>query len=654
VCGIGGLFTAAPLGDALATAVPAQLSAMGAALSHRGPDGQGRWWGGHAGLCHARLAIIDLATGQQPMVSQAEAGRTHSGGAGPGGAGPGGPDGATVLVFNGEIYNYRALRDGLARGGYPFRTQSDTEVILALYERDGIDAFAQLRGMYAVGLWDGRRRMGVLARDGLGIKPLFYQETPAALYFASEAKAILAATGAGATLDESSLHLLLNFRYLPGGRSLFRGIRQLAPGEVLSFQPGAEGAAGAARVTRARRFLQPPPPPGPLLPVLRDSVQAHLTADVEVATYLSGGLDSATVTALARESVPDLHTFTLAVGDDPREAEYAAETARLLGVRNSQAAPTVDLASALPRLLWHLELPKINALQVGLVARLAAGQVKVALSGLGGDELFYGYRAHGIMAQAARVAALAPQALTRTAGHCAAALAAAVGPPWGEPERAARMLAALGDWPRVYGLLRNVWDSPGLRRRIYGERMLDLALPDAFDELRGLWPNEPDPVAAMARYEWEQKMVNDLLWQEDRVSMAVGLEVRVPFVDAHLHAWAQHQGRAALMPGGEKKGLFRREIAALLPATVLTRPKSGFQIDSPAFFHAELQGLAAEYLSPERCRAHGLFNPAFVAAIRRQPPRRGLRWHYFLLFFMLLTHMWLEVFPQHPGIAAPP
>jgi asparagine synthase (glutamine-hydrolysing) len=500
-----------------------------------------------------------------------------------------------------------------------------------------VAAFERLRGMYACALWDGHRRQGVLARDGCGIKPLFYRHSAEHLYFASEAKAILAATG-DCALDEGQLHLLLNFRYLPGEGSLFRGISQVAPGEVITWIPDG-------RLHQAPHFLRPEPPEEGLIPTLRDAVAAHLTADVEVGAYLSGGMDSAAIAALAHESSPGLRTFTLAMGDDACEAAHAAETARLLGVGNLQAAPDVDAAALLPRLVWHLETPKINALQIALVSRLAARSVKVVLSGLGGDELFYGYRAHGYMDWAARLAGHLPRPLTTAAGGLAAFALSQAGPPWGEPERAARMLSALGDWPRVYGLLRNVWDAPGLRRRIYGPRMLDAPLPDAFATLAALWPRGPDPVIAMARFEWRQKMVNDLLWQEDRASMAYGLEVRVPFLDPHLAAWAAARPRATLMPGGQLKGLFRRELSTLLPAPILRRPKSGFQVDAPTFFHQHLRPLAAVYLTEEAIRAHGLFNPDFVTETLRRPPAKSLRWHYFILYFMLLTHLWLAAFP---------
>lgn len=609
MCGIAGWFGESGLADAAS----ARLTDMVAAIAHRGPDGQGQRLYARGALGHARLSIIDLATGQQPMEAQ----------------------GATIS-FNGEIYNYRALRKELIARGIRFRTESDTEVILALYRLDGMQGWARLRGMYAFALWDQTRGLGYLVRDPLGIKPLFFAESKTALLFASEAKGILAHGALAPQLDEGALHLVMNFRYLPGSGSLFRGIRQLPPGQVLEWS-----AAGWRVFSLAAR---PPEMTVEPLAALRESVAAHLTADVEVGAYLSGGLDSAAVVALARTGGLR-RTFTLAVGDDPAEAENALASARLLGVENARGEAGGALEHALPALIRALEVPKINALQVSQLVELAAGQVKVVLSGLGGDELFYGYRAYQILAQAAWWQRRSPRWLNQVLGETAAnVLRRATALPWTEAERALRMLAALGAWPRVYGLLRNLWDTPQLRRLIYGPRLLEADLPDPWQTLAAAWPNEPDPVTAAARFEWREKMVNDLLWQEDRVSMARGLEVRVPFVDQPLAGAVGQLSRAALMPGGRPKGLMRNLLQPVLPALIMQRPKSGFQVNAPAFFHQQLMPLASEWLSDARLRDTGLFNPVFVRRVLACRANKAARWHYFMLYLMLMSQLWLEEF----------
>lgn len=623
MCGIAGWFALAPnAGDA-----GMRIDAMLASIAHRGPDGSGKALFSQAALGHVRLAIIDLDGGTQPMRAL---------------------DRDLTISFNGEIYNYRALRDELIGRGYRFRTQSDTEVVLNLYLAWGLSGLHRLRGMYAFALWDADRQEGVLARDPLGIKPCFVHTTPGGdLLFASEAKALLATDPGLRELDPAALHLLMNFRYLPGDLTLFRRIRQLPAGQVWTWS-----RAGI------RQSVIGSPPPGdtqlPVIDALRESVRLHLTADVEVGTYLSGGVDSAAITALCRETGAVSRTFTLAVGDDPREAEYAARSADLLGVWNLCEAPFTDVAANLPRLIWHLEIPKVNALQVYQLAAFAARHVKVVLSGLGGDELFLGYNAHRIVHQVERLNRVLPGWVTRPAGRACAAVIGRLAPlPWSEPERAARMFAALGHWDRVYGLIRNLWDSPTLRRQVYGPRMLDEDLPDAFTVLSDGWQAHGTAVEDMAAYEWRQKMVNDLLWQEDRVSMAHGLEVRVPFVDAVFAQRVQGLGEARLMPRGRPKAYMREMLANLVPAEVLARPKSGFQVDAPTFVKQHLGGLLDDWLAGPPKDPTALFNPQFARLVRGTRPGSNPRWHFFMLYLMLGTRVWESVFIG-PGSVAPP
>ena len=619
MCGLGGWFSPA---EARADG-EAVLAGMRAALAHRGPDGDGCVTVRHAALVHTRLAIIDLASGQQPMHSA---------------------DGRYSIVFNGEIYNYRELRRAPPLHGAVFRTDSDTEVILHLVARAGIDALAQLRGMYALAIWDAQQRRGWLARDPYGIKPLFWtQGADGALSFASEAKALLAA-GVDARLDAGALHLVMNFRYLPGDGSLFRGVHQLAPGSVLSWSlPGRHRTHALAAPSGAATSTD-------LLAALGDSVRAHLTADVEVGTYLSGGIDSAAITALARDaSATPMRTFTVDVGDDPHEARNAARTAQLLGVSNLCASDD-PAAASLAAAVWHVELPKVNALQIGMVARHAARHVKVVLSGLGGDELFLGYRLHGMLRGARRAGRL-PAILRRLAAASALPLARARAVPFSEPERALKALHAAGDWPRVYALLRNVWDGEFARERIYGPRMLAAELPDALESLRALWPGGPDPLRAGAAFEWRHKMVNDLLWQEDRMSMAHGLEVRVPFVDPIFAGQVQRLDESELMPGGELKGLLKKLLRPLLPAQVLARPKSGFQVEAGRFVGESLSAWVARLLSPQRVEQHALFNVDFVRSVLAAPRTRAWRWHWFMLYLMLGAHLWLELFENGRSVA---
>ncbi|MBS1213811.1 MAG: asparagine synthase (glutamine-hydrolyzing) [Proteobacteria bacterium] len=608
MCGISGFFSQPPIDEA--AQIP-KLEKMRAALAHRGPDGSGITTFRHAALVHNRLAIIDLDGGAQPLS---------------------GASGDTSIVFNGEIYNYRELRASLKH--YPFRTHSDTEVLLALYETEGTAGWRRLRGMYAFALWDNALQKGFLVRDPMGIKPLFYAQVGDRLLFASEAKGILAYTNE-VSLDPEALHQLLNFRYVTGNASLFRGVRQLPPAGMIAWDRDQVDFSGIT------------PAPAPLERELgitfRTAVERHLVSDVPVGCFLSGGIDSALVAKLAADRIR-ISSYTLEVGDDPGEADNAQETARWLAISNQRAPFALDDPIAMHReLVWHLETPKVNALQGAMLAAFTARHVKVALSGLGGDELFFGYNAHRLLWLAQIAGRLLPFGANRLLA-LAAGKRKAGSAPWTETERTVRMLETLPDWARVYGLLRNVWDAPTLRRTIYGERMRDQRLPDSFQWLTGAFPRGKDAVAAMAEFELKNKLVNDLLWQEDRVSMRVGLETRVPFLDWDLAQWALHRPRSDLMPWGRRKFRLRQFAATQLPPAILQRPKSGFQMDIVAAAHGILKPVFAEYLSDERLRRHRLFNPAFVHSIRRLPPSKGLRWHYFLLYLMAQSHIFLEEF----------
>jgi asparagine synthase (glutamine-hydrolysing) len=620
MCGISGFFSAAPLveGEELN-----RLGRMRDALAHRGPDGHGRRMFGHAALVHNRLAIIDLETGQQPLTSAS---------------------GSAHVVFNGEIYNFRELRAQL--GDYPFRTRSDTEVILALYEKEGPAGWRRLRGMYAFALWDEARQCGYLARDPMGIKPLFFAEVDRRLVFGSEAKALLA-YGFRAVLDPGALHQLMNFRYVAGDGSLFDGVRQLEAAALLEWCPQGidlrpRFLAAPERPQRTTRGALAIADVDDLGARLERAVAGHLVSDVPVGCYLSGGIDSAVIAKLASAHTP-LSSYTLEAGDDPAEADHAADTAAWLGIENHrQALVAPDVVGMHRALVRHLEVPKVNAVQGMVLAEFAARHVKVALSGIGGDELFYGYNAHRIMWLAAGARRLLPGGSNRVLASLLSGFGSSGD--WSERSRSAAMLAAMPDWARVYGLLRNVWDAPQMRRDLYGERLLDARLPQSFAWLAERFPEGQDPVAAMAAFEMENKLVNDLLWNEDRVAMRVGLECRVPFLDADLVEHLRSRPRDRLMPFGRKKYLLRRYAKRILPAAILKRPKSGFQLDITGAAQSFLKPLFDTYLSEERTRAHRLFNHEFVARVRQAPPRRGMRWHWFVLYLMAQTHLLMEEF----------
>jgi len=617
MCGICGWFTKQVIPKEVASQ---KLQKMMQAIQHRGPDGRGQMHWKHAAMGHLRLAIIDLETGQQPLSS---------------------PENRFTISFNGEIYNYRELRQQLKQQ-YDFKTKSDTEVILALYTLHGISGFNRLRGMYAFSIWDELDNKGILVRDPYGIKPLFWSDNKGREFlFASEAKGILSA-GHGSTLDENSLHLLMNFRYIPGDRTLFRDINQLPPGGILTWQNGSH------KLEKHSPFINFSTEENNTLYCLTDSVQKHLTSDVEVGCYLSGGIDSAAIAAIANPLLDGkLKSFTLETGDDPEEATNAAITAKSYGIQNIQYQLSENITDHLPRLLFHLELPKINAWQNYQLAASTSQHVKVALSGLGGDELYLGYKAHKILHINERLSHYCPHWLSHLAGKSISSITSFTSPlEWSEQQRIGMMLEHLPQWPYVYGLLRNVWDLPGMRQKIYGERMMDASLQNGFELISQDHAWKLPPVAAMADFEFRNKMVNDLLWQEDRVSMAHGLEVRVPFIDILMKHDSQSYSVDQLMPDGKIKSHLRRSLTPLLKPEILNRPKSGFQVNAADFFHQHLSSLSEEWLTQSRISEYGLFNPTFVKQVLSKKPKTLYRWHYFILYFMLMTQMWTQMFEQ--------
>lgn len=597
------------------------LRKMMRSINHRGPDGSGTAVTSHACLGHVRLSIIDLENGQQPMYSH---------------------DRRFVITFNGEIYNYVDLRNQLMSLGHTFNTHSDTEVILELYRRYGSNGFSRLRGMYAFALWDNEDMCALLVRDPMGIKPFFLQQTAdGQIVFASEAKAIIAKSASTPVLEPAHLHLLMNFRYIPGNASLFKGIDQLPPGTIIRWQPG--------KTLNISNIEVPEDTKGTTLDILRESVHLHMTSDVEIGCYLSGGIDSATIATLGKEKSNNImQTFTINVGDDPMEAVNAAETAAHLGLLNTEFSLENIVAQDFHEILWHLEVPKINAVQNWFLARFTSQHVKVVLSGLGGDELFLGYNIHKFISHLHSVSKfLTPKLASIFGTGLNTILRSFDRPSWSESERSSLILRDLYNWSKVYGLIRNVWDTPQLRTNIYGERMLDNKLPDAFDYLARHWPESSDPVIASAKFEWDNKLLNDLLWQEDRLSMAHGLEVRTPYVDRHMYNHVRKIPRTALMHRGHPKAYMKHMLSDILPPNILNRPKSGFQVASYEFFHKHLSLLAREQLDEKTMRENGLFNYNFVKHVLSFKPTKRLRWHYFILYFMILSQMWVQIFESN-------
>ena len=569
---------------------PARLAAMSATLVHRGPDSEGTLLDGAAGLAARRLSIIDLTGGDQPIANE---------------------DGTVHVVQNGEIYNHAELRAELERAGHRFRTRCDTEVLVHLYEERGTAFADRLRGMFAVAIWDARgpARL-VLARDRFGIKPLVYRHAGDELAFASELRAL-----PRGEVDLDALEAFLAFNSIPAPLTIFRDCRKLPAGHVLTWEDG--------RVS-TERFARPAPVPADevrgeedaelveeLRARLRDSVRAHLVSDVPVGVLLSGGVDSSALAALAaEESSEPLRTFS--IGFEERSFDELAD-ARLVaeryGTQHRELVLRPDAALLLPALAEAFDEPfaDSSALPTYLVSRLAAEDVKVALSGEGGDELFGGYYTYAADLLALRVGRLARLARPLVERLPSSSARASFDYRAKRFVRGAHLppLERHHAWKEIFST--DARASLTERRTTFDP--VDL-LRARFAETEGA-----DLLARLQDVDLGVYLVDDLLVKTDRASMAHSLEARVPFCDTVVSNLALALPSRHKIRGLAKKVLLRRAVEPLLPRRVVHGRKRGFSIPAAAWLRGELEPFARETLASVTLRRQGFFAPEAVARL---------------------------------------
>ena len=580
MCGICGIVSASgPAG-------PDRLARMSAKLVHRGPDSHGAYVDGPVALAARRLAIIDLATGDQPIANEDE---------------------TIHVVQNGELYNYRELRAELERAGHRFRTQGDTEVLVHLYEQEGTAFARRLRGMFAVALWDAKRRRLVLARDRFGIKPLYYRVHGGGLEFASELRSL-----PRGEIDLDALEAFLAFNSIPTPLTIFRDARKLPPGHVLTWEDGN---------VRLEGFARPAPVPADelreddeaelieeLRARLRDSVRAHLVADVPVGVLLSGGIDSSALAALAaQETSEPVRTFS--IGFEERSFDELAD-ARLVAERyetqHREIVLRPDAALLLPALADAFDEPfaDSSALPTYLVSQLAAEDVKVALSGEGGDELFggyYTYVADLLAARTGRLARLARPVVERLPSSTARA----------SFDYKAKRFARGAHLPPLER--HHAWKeifSAEARAQLTGRRH-DFDPVDLYRE-RFAETEGAELLARLQDVDLGIYLVDDLLVKTDRASMAHSLEARVPYLDPAVAAFALALPRRHRVNGLRKKVLLRKAVAPLVPDPIVRGKKRGFSIPAAAWLRGELEPFARDTLSAETLHRQGFFSAETV------------------------------------------
>jgi asparagine synthase (glutamine-hydrolysing) len=605
------------------------LERMTRLLAHRGPDDEGYHRDPGCGLGMRRLAIIDLTAGHQPMTNET---------------------GTVWVVFNGEIYNYRELREELVGAGHRFATQSDTEVLVHGYEQWGDDLPLRLRGMFAFAVRDLERRRTVVVRDHFGIKPLYWAEAGGAVVFASEIKSLLAWPRLSRELDRAALDQYLSFLYVPDPRTIFRDVRALPPAHSLVID---EAGVRVRRYWQFRpqlgRYRSPAEACAAVRAVFEDSVRAQMVADVPLGVFVSGGIDSTGILAMmTRHATSRVQSFTIGFGARERnwdELEPARRVARHFDTEHHEFRIEPDVVELLPRAVRHFDQPFANPTAV--ILYLLAGEtrrhVKVALAGTGGDELFAGYPRYLGM-QVYRRWRLLPEPLRRAAATLARRLARDATDGRLGPQRARRFLeGGAGGWDDCYVRLMAVLDQER-KRSLYTP---DLAAATAAEDSAAFLRAHLTGVAGIA--EPERLMGADLatylpgnqLAYGDRMSMAQSLEVRVPFVDQRLVDVAGAIPLAWKTPRLRTKGLLRRALAGELPREILAAPKRGLNLPIALWFRGPLLGWVRSLLAPERLRRRGLLRPEAVAAVVGEHAA-GRRDHSLFLWALLVLEVWLQ------------
>ena len=621
MCGIAGRFNYDPLRPVDRDV----LEAMTDAVSHRGPDAAGYHIAPGVGLGHRRLSIIDLSTGDQPLANE---------------------DGTVWTVFNGEIYNFAEVRRELIAHGHQFRTGSDTEVIVHGYEQWGARCVEKFRGMFAFAVWDARARRLLLARDRVGVKPLYYAELPGkGIVFGSELKSLLEDPDVPREWRPDAIDAYLTLLYIPAPATIYRGIHKLEPGHVLLAERGAFHVSrywdleftGDGSDAREADYLEE------LDSLLRESVALRQIADVPLGAFLSGGIDSSAVAAYMVETSPQA-PVTISVGFDHAaydELAHARRVAEHLGCDFHPRTVTPDIVTLLPKLAWHFDEPfaDSSAVPTYYVSKAARELVTVALSGDGGDELWAGYTRHRVerFEQSAR-AALGPAAAV--AGLLGRALPLSV-----KGARSLRHLAASPDQAyaikHAYGMF-----EPDAKARLYTpDFAASVRHADPFAIFRDAYARcaSSDPLDRGLYVDVHTYMVDDILTKVDRMSMAVSLEAREPLLDHRLLEFAARVPSSLKLKDGRGKYLLRKALQRKVPPEILDRGKHGFEAPIGEWLRGPLAPMADALLSDGRLRDRGVLDDAEVSRLWTEH-RDGRADHRHRLWQLMMLELWFRQF----------
>lgn len=637
MCGITGIYGDLPL---------ERIYAMNHLVAHRGPDDEGFWTDAAHGVAlgHRRLSIIDLsADGRQPMTNA---------------------DGSLRITFNGEIYNYRELRAELVGRGYRFRTQSDTETILHLYDAEGDDCVKRLNGIFAFALWDARRQRMLITRDHFGIKPLYYSSLTRvagnAVVFGSELKSLLVHPEIARDLDAQAIHQYLSFIWSTAPHTMLRGVRKLEPGYRLIVEKGRivrhecyyDLPYDGTRLhgTRAEHLAQ-------LRELVAQAVQRQMVSDVPVGAFLSGGLDSSSVVAMMRPAGAERpRCYTINFGEDapadenPHDLEFARMAAKHLNADLCEVYVKPDVVEFIEKMVYILDEPQADpaCINVSLIAAQArADGYKVLLSGAGGDDIFTGYRRH-LALKLEKYWGWLPQPARNFLAYGVKDLGVA-----GKLTRRVHKYFTNAPMPAQDRLLSYfVWNTEEVRRSLYAPALAqELADYDTLQPLRETLariPDERDPLQQMLYLEAKHFLPDHNLNYTDKMSMLHGIETRVPLLDLDLVKFAVHLAPSEKLVGRTLKAAFKDAMRGDLPATIIDRPKTGFGAPLRRWIREDLRDMVRDVLSEKALRQRGLFDAAAVQTLIARNERQEVDASY-LIFSLMCIEMWLRNFADAPA-----
>jgi asparagine synthase (glutamine-hydrolysing) len=603
-----------------------RLRRMRDVLRHRGPDGEGLWTEGAVGLAHRRLSIVDISGGSQPMTTADE---------------------KVWITFNGEIYNHPALKPQLEARGHRYRTRSDTETILHIYEDAGDACVEQLRGMFAFAIWDRQKRKLLLGRDRLGIKPLYYAQTDEHILFASEIKAILASGYVRPALNERVIPEYLATGFVSGPETFFRGVRKVLPGRTMTW-------TASSRV-RERRYWHIPESATDIRVDLRketdelrgrltDAVRSHLMSDVPVGLFLSGGIDSTALASLMSSMVKEpIKTFSVGFPErEGNELHYARLAARSIKSDHHEVVITgEDFFRALPGLIWHEDEPIAFPSSVPLyfVSALAREHVKVVQTGEGSDELFYGYNRYRVTAWNHRlgdaysrvIPAFARGAVSRTVNALPSSARRYLG----------RTFLTLAPGTRSLFFENFAFFNERTRQSILCAD--ELRALDPYDELMRCYDESSGKIVDRLAQTDLQSYLVELLMKQDQMSMAASVESRVPFLDHEFVEYVVSLPAEMKLRGWQTKAILRDAVRDLIPPQIRTRRKMGFPVPVGRWLNERFAGLVDEFVTGPRASSRGLFNLDFVRDIAEEH-RSGQASHGTRLWLLMNLEIWQRIF----------